>query len=102
MAKATNKAYADTYTCKYRFVADGHSPHVKIIKYVDKGKRVLDIGCATGSFSIPLARPIICLTILSLTFPMFVAKRYIKELKSSEALPLILRSLGLYCQGYLR
>jgi len=22
MAKVTNKAYADTYTCKYRFVAD--------------------------------------------------------------------------------
>gem|GEM_PF-6329245 len=89
-------------THEYRFAADEHNPHVKIVKYVDKGKRVLDVGCATGSFSIPLARPIICLTILGLTFPMFVAKRYIKELKSSEALPLILRSLGLYCQGCSR
>jgi len=47
-----------------------------------------------GSFSILLTRPIICLAILGLTFPMFVAKRYIKELKSSEALSLILRSLA--------
>jgi len=42
----------------------------------------------------PFGEAIICLTILGLTFPMFVAKRYIKELKGSEALSLILRSLA--------
>jgi len=35
-------------TCKYRFAADEHSPHVKIIKHADKGKHVLDVGRATG------------------------------------------------------
>jgi len=42
-------------TCKYRLVADEHNPHVKIIKYVDKGKRVLDVGCATGYLAGKLA-----------------------------------------------
>jgi len=45
-------------TCKYRLVADEHNPHVKIIKYVDKGKRVLDIGCATGYLAEKLAEAV--------------------------------------------
>jgi len=39
MAKVANKAYARTYACEYRFVADENSPHVKIVKCVGKGKR---------------------------------------------------------------
>jgi len=55
MAKVTNKAYADTYTSKYRFVAEEYAPHIKIIKYVGKDKRVLDVGCATGYLAEKLA-----------------------------------------------
>jgi len=36
-------------------VADEHGPHVKIVKYVDKGKRVLDVDCATGHLAEKLA-----------------------------------------------
>jgi len=33
---------------RYSFWASPHSPHVKIVNWVGKTKRVLDIGCATG------------------------------------------------------
>jgi len=33
---------------KYKFVTEEHGTHVKIIKYVGKNKRILDVGCATG------------------------------------------------------
>jgi 2-polyprenyl-3-methyl-5-hydroxy-6-metoxy-1,4-benzoquinol methylase len=33
---------------KYRFVGEEHGPHVKIVRYVGRGKRVLDVGCVTG------------------------------------------------------
>ena len=36
-------------------MADEHGPHVKIVKYVDKGKRVLDVDCATGHLAEKLA-----------------------------------------------
>ena len=57
MAKATNEAYAYT-SCEYGFAADEHSPHVKIVKHVDEGKRVLDVGCATGYLAEKLAEAV--------------------------------------------
>ncbi|MEM0010911.1 MAG: class I SAM-dependent methyltransferase [Conexivisphaerales archaeon] len=33
---------------KYRFISEAHGPHVKIIRHVGRGRRVLDVGCATG------------------------------------------------------
>ncbi len=33
---------------KYKFVEEEYGPHVKIIRYVGGGRRVLDVGCATG------------------------------------------------------
>jgi len=47
MAKVTNEAHSYT-SCEYRLAADEHSPHVEIVKHVDEGKRVLDVGRATG------------------------------------------------------
>jgi len=33
---------------KCGFISEAHGPHMKILRYVGRGKRVLDVGCATG------------------------------------------------------
>lgn len=33
---------------RYHFISEEHGPHMKIIRYIGRGRRVLDVGCATG------------------------------------------------------
>jgi len=57
VAKVTNEAHAYT-SCEYEFAADERSPHVEIVKHVDKGKRVLDVGRVTGRLAEKLAEAV--------------------------------------------